>query len=507
MAEDWYTNATPEYKWLADVFGAKTKEELDKKVPVSLQNSLTDMYNTDERRFGTPGYDDYTFARAYNDEQAFDQDLYNSIKKLGYEGMRFIDLNRDHWNNILKDYMVGYNDFQAKHPYIPYGLRMEDGYRRQWDPTYEGYKGVQQQNETQTPTIKTTPTPTTPSLEVQRTMSKSKNSEPDTHSNVAIPESTAPLVPQITIPEAPVIRKVENANLFKDIKEKQEAQNGKFKLKRDKQGNYYTNDVRTPTNVLNLESVPNKKGNQQPQTQIASMDDLARAMGYTSPQEEEKIRRASLTNQKIMAVTDALRHIGNIANTVHYAPAQQFNNPVLEEEARYQKGKALRDKANYTYLNYQQQKAIQDAKAKQWEEEREYKNRMLDHYRDQDRRLWRQQDETARRNAVLEDLKRQELEVRKAYNEGRLSIADFNKQTARIRALRMGLSSGRGGKGMDEYTVTTNTTYNYDENGKKTGSTTTKERTVNGKKQPKQTVKKQNPMGGSGNGKKKNPMS
>lgn len=249
------------------------------------------------------------------------------------------------------------------------------------------------------------------------------------------------------------------------------------------------------------------QGNNSQQAQIASMDDLARAMGYTSPQEEEKIRRASLTNQKIMAVTDALRHIGNIANTVHYAPAQQFNNPVLEEEARYQKGKALRDKANYTYLNYQQKKAIQDAKAKQWEEEREYKNRMLDHYRDQDRRLWRQQDETARRNAVLEDLKRQEFEARKAYNEGRISIAEFNARTSRIRALRTGLSSSRGGKGMDEYTVTTNTTYNYDENGKKTGSTTTKERTVNGKKQPKQTAKKQNPMGGSGSGKKKNPMS
>jgi len=88
---------------------------------------------------------------------------------------------------------------------------------------------------------------------------------------------------------------------------------------------------------------------------------------YTSPEQEEKMRKASVMNQRILAVGDAIRQIGNIANTVNGAPSQKLNNPVAKEQARYEKGKALRDKANLKYATYQQQKAIQDAKAKQWE--------------------------------------------------------------------------------------------------------------------------------------------
>jgi hypothetical protein len=102
-----------------------------------------------------------------------------------------------------------------------------------------------------------------------------------------------------------------------------------------------------------------------PNSPTAGMDALASM--YTSPMEEERLRRASVANRRIMAVADALRHIGNIHNTVNYAPAQQLSSPVAEEEQRYEKGKALRDKANLTYLNYQQAKAAQDAKARQWE--------------------------------------------------------------------------------------------------------------------------------------------
>jgi len=102
-----------------------------------------------------------------------------------------------------------------------------------------------------------------------------------------------------------------------------------------------------------------------PNSDTSGMDALSSM--YTSPQDEERMRKASVANQRIMAVADALRHIGNIYNTVNYAPAQQLNSPVLEEQARYEKGKALRYKANLTYLNYQQAKAAQDAKAKQWE--------------------------------------------------------------------------------------------------------------------------------------------
>lgn len=102
---------------------------------------------------------------------------------------------------------------------------------------------------------------------------------------------------------------------------------------------------------------------------ITSADELAKAMGYTSPQEEEKMRKASVANQRIMAVADALRHIGNIANTVGYAPSQQFNSPVEMERQRYQQAKALRDRANQTYISYQQAKEQQEAKQRQWEAE------------------------------------------------------------------------------------------------------------------------------------------
>jgi hypothetical protein len=58
---------------------------------------------------------------------------------------------------------------------------------------------------------------------------------------------------------------------------------------------------------------------------------------------------------------------------VNYAPAQKFNSPVLEEQQRYERGKALRDKANQTYLTYQQAKEIQDAKQRRWEAEQKAK--------------------------------------------------------------------------------------------------------------------------------------
>ena len=93
---------------------------------------------------------------------------------------------------------------------------------------------------------------------------------------------------------------------------------------------------------------------------------------YTSPQEEERLRKASVMNQRILAIGDAIRHIGNIANTVNYAPAQQLNSPVQEEYARYQQGKALRDRANQQFYTYQQQKAAQDAAQRKWEQQFNY---------------------------------------------------------------------------------------------------------------------------------------
>lgn len=115
----------------------------------------------------------------------------------------------------------------------------------------------------------------------------------------------------------------------------------------------------------------------QPRPQITNMDELASAMGYTSPEEEARLRKASVNNQRILAVADALRHIGNIANTVNYAPAQRFNQPWAEEQLRYEHGKAQRDRANQAIISYQQQRAELDRKIKQAEAEAARKERQM----------------------------------------------------------------------------------------------------------------------------------
>ena len=125
--------------------------------------------------------------------------------------------------------------------------------------------------------------------------------------------------------------------------------------------------TRQPQPVVRKQSTPVKTAPVvDPNSATSGMDAVIANM-YTSPEQEERMRKASVANQRILAIGDALRHIGNIYNTVNYAPAQKFNSPVLEEQARYERGKALRDAANLRYYSYQQAKAAQDAKAKQWE--------------------------------------------------------------------------------------------------------------------------------------------
>lgn len=94
---------------------------------------------------------------------------------------------------------------------------------------------------------------------------------------------------------------------------------------------------------------------------------------YTSPQQEEELRKSSVNKQRVMALADALRHIGNIYHTTRYSPSQQFNSPVLEERNRYLQEKAVRDANNYKFQTYQQAKAAQEAKIRQAERNFEYK--------------------------------------------------------------------------------------------------------------------------------------
>ena len=211
-------------------------------------------------------------------------------------------------------------------------------------------------------------------------------------------------------------------------------------------------------------TTPVNSGTTTPQNQpIRSMDDLANAMGYTSPEQEEKLRKASVANQRIVAVADALRQIGNIYNTTRYAPSQQFNSPVEMERQRYLQGKALRDRANQTYISYQQAKAAQDAKQRQWEAEygikaanaadlAAYRKRQGDiaagnaasqaAYREGNlaRQKQRDADQKAHNEAALKQ--------RAAYQNRMAGIAGMNAQTNRRRAeayINKLKSSGGGG--------------------------------------------------------------
>ena len=60
--------------------------------------------------------------------------------------------------------------------------------------------------------------------------------------------------------------------------------------------------------------------------------------------DEDYDRRMTTNRERLLALGDAMRHLGNIAYTGKYAPVQQFNDPISTEEARYQQRKADRQK-------------------------------------------------------------------------------------------------------------------------------------------------------------------
>ena len=202
-----------------------------------------------------------------------------------------------------------------------------------------------------------------------------------------------------------------------------------------------------------------------PNSSTSGMDAVIANM-YTSPEQEEKMRKASVAKQRILAIGDALRHIGNIYNTVNYAPSQQFNKPWEEEQTRYEKGKAVRDAANAHYLSYQQAKAKQDAAIRQHESEMNYKNAMLRHYQDQDRRLWFTANANATNQQALRSLQQQKLELDRAFKEGKIEIDKYNAESRRIgaqaAALRTGSGGGHGGDNLEGRVVKEERTYTPD---------------------------------------------
>lgn len=70
--------------------------------------------------------------------------------------------------------------------------------------------------------------------------------------------------------------------------------------------------------------------------------------------------------QNVLAVGDAIRHLGNIFNTVNGAPVQQFNSPLVDYQKELSKDDALRASYRKQLLSYQQAKDALD-----------YKNRVM----------------------------------------------------------------------------------------------------------------------------------
>ena len=198
----------------------------------------------------------------------------------------------------------------------------------------------------------------------------------------------------------------------------------------------------TDSRPVNAGSETGGVGYVNPNSETAGID----ALLYTSPEQEERLRKASVQRQRIYAIGDALRHIGNIYNTVNGAPSQKFNSPVEEERRRYLQEKAIRDQNNYKYMTYQQAKAAQEAKQKQFETQLAYnaardaaKMQATKDYQaatlKQNENKWKQQLEFNQNKWKQQaDLNERKLQQQERHNKRMEGIAGMNAKTARDRA-------------------------------------------------------------------------
>lgn len=82
-----------------------------------------------------------------------------------------------------------------------------------------------------------------------------------------------------------------------------------------------------------------------------------------SDAEEEPYKKKNEGKKKLLALADALRHIGNLFYVNKGATPQQFNSPVLMQEQRYQQEKAEREKKRASQTKAALDKAKMDAEA------------------------------------------------------------------------------------------------------------------------------------------------
>lgn len=83
----------------------------------------------------------------------------------------------------------------------------------------------------------------------------------------------------------------------------------------------------------------------------------------TGGKAEEPYKKENESKKKLLALSDAIRHIGNLMTVTDGATPQKFNSPVVEQEARYQQERAYRDNERAAQAKAAQEKAKQDARA------------------------------------------------------------------------------------------------------------------------------------------------
>lgn len=124
------------------------------------------------------------------------------------------------------------------------------------------------------------------------------------------------------------------------------------------------------------------------------------------PKTEEDYSRENETTKRVLALGNALRHIGNIVNTSKGGPVQQFNDPVVLAEQEYQTRRGQRIAERQRQLNEAYRQAQMDYQNQKLQGDRDYKNFLL-------QLKLGQAKTTAERNKALDDFRKEQLEWRK----------------------------------------------------------------------------------------------
>lgn len=120
--------------------------------------------------------------------------------------------------------------------------------------------------------------------------------------------------------------------------------------------------VQTPTPSVDFEKEGNYASDEQLRENARKYDPDSFQAFRDRMYDEDKIRRQSDTRAKIMAVGDALRHIGNLGFTSANASPQKYTTaPATEERANYEAGREARDAMAYKRWASEQQREIQKA--------------------------------------------------------------------------------------------------------------------------------------------------